>query len=154
LAGRPGIGRPRGKKSESVVDKADLSNVHVLLAWSRVKTWWKYPCDVWQRKRIETLHDDLSPAAKGYQITEIVENASLQDRDGSYVVAVHCCVEDSSHEYWFSIVRSADLERHPDEPDEEVALEGGFDNLAEAKRQAESRLVALLAARNASTGQP
>jgi hypothetical protein len=48
----------------------------------------------------------------------------------------------TGHEYWFFIARTTMSE----EPDEDLAQEDGFDSFNEAKRQAESRLVALLIA--------
>lgn len=133
--------------------KEPNANTHAMLAWSRVTTWWKYSREYWERERIETLDDDMSPAAKGYEIIEVVERACLQDRNWTYFIDVHdstCINEDdelSGHEYWFSIARTTISE----EPDEDLAEEDGFDSFNEAKRQAESRLVALLVAGGDST---
>jgi hypothetical protein len=79
------------------MDKTDLSSVRAMLAWSRVTNWSKYPHELWERENIETLDDDLSPAANGYEITGIVETAWLQDRIGIYVVRVHDEIEDGQH---------------------------------------------------------
>jgi hypothetical protein len=128
--------------------KASNTNMHATLAWSRVTTWWKYPHENWERERIETLDDDLSPAAKGYEIIEVAERACLQDRNWTYFIDVHdstCLNQDdelAGHEHWFNIARTTMSE----EPDEDLAQEDGFDSFNEAKRQAESRLAALLLA--------
>jgi hypothetical protein len=124
-----------------------MNNESNALAWSRVTTWWKYPRENWERRRIETLDDDLSPADKGYAIIEVVERACLQHRHWTYFIDVHdsaCLNEDNGlagHEHWFSISRASLSQQ----PDEDLAQEDGFDSFGEAKRQAESRLAALVA---------
>jgi hypothetical protein len=128
--------------------KEPNANIHAMLVWSRTTTWWKYPHEDWERERIETLDGDLSPAAKGYEIIEVVERATLQDRNRTYFIDVHdsTCINKgddlTGHEYWFFIARTTMSE----EPDEDLAQEDGFDSFNEAKRQAGSRLVALLIA--------
>jgi hypothetical protein len=134
------------------MEKEANANTHATLAWSRVTTWRKYPHEYWERELIVTLDDDLSPAAKGYEIIEVVERASLQNCNWTYFIDVHdstCINEDhalTGHKYWFSIARTTMSE----EPDEYLAQEDGFDSFDQAKGQAESRLAALLVADNDS----